>query len=303
MSGESLAFHERSTKGAVPVPLKASESGVSVALLLNERLPELATLCCGVKVTSTDTFDPAGMVNGNLTSVTANSELLLEAEETVTLPPLALSFAVRILFPPTATSPKASVAGVIVRVPLLPPPVPVPTSGTSSPGPQTKKLPPVSPCACGLKVAFSFTFCPPSRVKGNSAPLTENGLPVMTNFWMVTVQERLFVNSTGIVELSPTATFPNSRLAGLALKVSLVVPEPDNPTVSAPPNELVLNVTCPFCAPAAVGEKVTLSSRLSPAVSVNGKFHLESVNLLLFTLMLEMIMLELLLLSTSTRRV
>src|SRR5208283_3668976 len=90
MSGESLAFHERSTKGAVPVPLKASESGVSVALLLNERLPELATLCCGVKVTSTDTFDPAGMVNGNLTSVTANSELLLEGEET------AAGFALRL---------------------------------------------------------------------------------------------------------------------------------------------------------------------------------------------------------------
>ena len=63
----------------------------SVALLENDRVPDAAPLLCGVKATLTVMLCPAGIVNGNDIPCSANSELLLVAEETVTLLPLALS--------------------------------------------------------------------------------------------------------------------------------------------------------------------------------------------------------------------
>ena len=66
------------------------------------------------------------IVTGNDNPLSTNSELLLVAEETVTVAPLALSVPVWLLLLPTLTLPKAIVVGATVNVP---PAVPVPERG------------------------------------------------------------------------------------------------------------------------------------------------------------------------------
>ena len=90
-SEDVLAIQERLTKVTVPVPTKAQRVGESVASLANESVAEGFPLACGVKATLRDTSFPAGTVNGKVVSRTANCELLLETEEMVTLPPVALT--------------------------------------------------------------------------------------------------------------------------------------------------------------------------------------------------------------------
>jgi hypothetical protein len=60
------------------------------ALLTNKREPDTVTLLCGVKATLNDTPWPAPIVNGKEAPFKANWELLMAAEETVTLVPAAL---------------------------------------------------------------------------------------------------------------------------------------------------------------------------------------------------------------------
>ena len=60
------------------------------ALLTNKREPATAPLPCGAKATLKDTPCPAPIVNGNEAPCKTNWELLLVAEETVTLAPVAI---------------------------------------------------------------------------------------------------------------------------------------------------------------------------------------------------------------------
>lgn len=66
-------------------------------MVTNVALAEAVPLAWGVKVTVKGALWPAGMVNGNESPLRANSEVLVAAEETVTLEPVALSVAVRLL--------------------------------------------------------------------------------------------------------------------------------------------------------------------------------------------------------------
>ena len=54
-------------------------------------------LACGLKVTVNEALWPAAMVEGSEMPLRANSEVLVVAEETVTLEPVALSVAVKLL--------------------------------------------------------------------------------------------------------------------------------------------------------------------------------------------------------------
>jgi len=93
------------------VPVNASTTGVVEALLLKEMLPEAVPLLCGVNVTLTGALCPAASASGNETPLKLNSGLLVLADETVTLDPLALSVAVKLLFWPTVMLPKSNAAG------------------------------------------------------------------------------------------------------------------------------------------------------------------------------------------------
>jgi hypothetical protein len=138
------------------VPAKASEVEESAALLLKESAADVFPFFCGVNVTLSETPLPAGIVFGKTAPGRANCELLLDAEEIVTLPPTALKVAVCVAVVPTITLPKLSVAGATVNCTLAL--SPVPASGTFSDGPEKYELPPVRPVACGLKVAFNCTL-------------------------------------------------------------------------------------------------------------------------------------------------
>ena len=93
------------------MPVNASTSGVVEALLLKEIVPEAVPLLCGVNVTLTGALCPAASASGNETPLKLNSGLLVLADETVTLEPLALSVAVKLLFWPTVMLPKSNAAG------------------------------------------------------------------------------------------------------------------------------------------------------------------------------------------------
>jgi hypothetical protein len=121
-------------------------------------------------------------------------------------------------------------------------------------------------------------LCPPLKVKGNAGPLTENPVPVVCQAESFTFQERVLVRTTGSVELDPTDTWPNETLAGLAVKLSLVVPVPRMFNRSAGFEAVLVNVPTPGTHPATVGEKITLSETLCPAARFKGKLKLERLN-------------------------
>src|SRR5271155_1864381 len=141
-SGDVLAIQERLTTARVPVPIKAECVGESAASLANESVADGVPLFFGVKATLRDIPFPAGTVNGKGVSSTANCALLLETEEIVTLPPLALSSTVRFSVVPTATSPKLSVAGAMASCGSCGLLTPTPVNAIPSPAPAIKQLPP-----------------------------------------------------------------------------------------------------------------------------------------------------------------
>ena len=114
---------------ATPVPVSDSEMVESEALLANEIAPEAVPPLCGLKVTEYDALLPAGIVIGKLIPERTNSELLLPAEVTVTLLPLAVSVPLFVDVDPTLTFPKPTLLGDKLSEPCAPP---VPLSGTET---------------------------------------------------------------------------------------------------------------------------------------------------------------------------
>src|SRR5580700_4856102 len=299
-SEDVLAIQERLTKAAVPVPITVERVGESVASLANESVAEGFPLTCGVKATLSDTPLPTGTVNGKGVSRTANCELLLETEEMVTLPPLALSSTVRFSVVPTATSPKLSVAGVIASAGLE---VPMPVNGMLRVGPTTRELPAAGPTACGLKIKSNFTCCPGAKINGNVTPLTEKSLPSVFKPARVTFHGSVLVNTAGSFELVPTGTSPNATPRGLTVTPSRVTPIPAKPTVMTPLGMLLTKVIVPPTRPFAVGAKVTLTPRLSPGARTCGSVPCETLKLLLVALTSETVTFDRAWLVATTTRV
>jgi hypothetical protein len=95
-----LGLQERSTLccgGGVPLPVRASRAGESEASLAKDVLAVAVPLACGLNVTVNAALWPAAMVEGRERPLRANSEVLVVAEETVMLEPVALSVAVKLL--------------------------------------------------------------------------------------------------------------------------------------------------------------------------------------------------------------
>ena len=110
---------------ATPVPVNDSESLESDALLAKETVAEAAPLLCGLNVTEYEALLPAGIVIGNVIPERTNSELLLPADVTVTLLPVALRVPVLLDVDPTLMFPKLTLAGDKLSCPCA---VPVPTT-------------------------------------------------------------------------------------------------------------------------------------------------------------------------------
>ena len=151
------------------MPAMAPVAGEFGALLENERVPDAVPLPCGAKGNiNRDALPGAGLVSGNHAPCKANCELLLLAEETVTLAPLALSVVDTTPVVPTVTLPKFREPGSTMSWPdaVF---VPVPVKLMLTPGPKTKALPNVMPALWGAKVTFNVTLCPLPKSRGNSA--------------------------------------------------------------------------------------------------------------------------------------
>lgn len=110
-----LGLQERSTLycGATPTPESDSLTCESEALLTNFRFPESVPLWVGVKMTLASALWPAPMVSGKEVPEIVNCELLLLADEIVTLPPVAVSVEVCVVELPRFTLPKLNDPGVI----------------------------------------------------------------------------------------------------------------------------------------------------------------------------------------------
>jgi len=160
------------------VPVRDSTAGEFEALLANVALAEAVPVDCGVKVSVKKTFCPAGSVRGNAIPLTVNSELLENADETVTLAPLALSVPVLFWLVPTTTFPKSAVAGEAASCPWL---VAFPDKETTRFGSDAfdtaEMLPAAVPAEFGANVALNVMLSPEFKVSGKLSPLTLNPDP------------------------------------------------------------------------------------------------------------------------------
>jgi hypothetical protein len=269
-------------------PVTEASACESEALLAKVREPFTVPLLCGVKATLKDRLWPEASVSGKDTPCKINWELLLLAEDTVTLAPVALMVIGSVSVVPSFTLPKLTSVGARVKEPTVGfgvgvgaglgvPPPPVPERGTVSATLETYRLPPTVPADRGAKLTFNVTLCPELRVKGNEAPLTENPLPVVLALWRVRLKGRSFLSTTGTVELAPIATEPNGTVEGLAIRDTLVVPPPRTSSTKLAFAALLENWMVPTVNP-AVAVKLTFKSTLCPAARTSGRPGLETVN-------------------------
>ena len=89
--------------------MSASATGEFAALLLKAIFPYAVPLIFGANLIENDTRCPAEIVKGNFRPLRPNSVLLEVAPVTVTLAPVALNEAPRLLAVPTTTVPKFKV--------------------------------------------------------------------------------------------------------------------------------------------------------------------------------------------------
>ena len=99
----------------MPVPFSAMTVGEFVALLVKDRVPEVAPLELGVNVTVNEADEPAPIVTGSEIPDRVNSLFVMLADETVTAAPVAVRVPLREELDPTATFPKFIVTGDAVN--------------------------------------------------------------------------------------------------------------------------------------------------------------------------------------------
>jgi hypothetical protein len=90
-----------------------SAVGEPGVLVTKDTVAEAPPLALGVNVRVNDAVPPAGIVSGSEGPLSANTELLAEADVTVTLEPAAPSVAGRVMLVPTATLPKLKLPGLM----------------------------------------------------------------------------------------------------------------------------------------------------------------------------------------------
>src|SRR5277367_974171 len=173
-----LGFQDKLTCGAVPVPDKDAVAWEFEALLNSESVPENCPAACGAKATLTCTLCPDGMTMGKVAPGKENSPLLLEADETVTGPPVAVSVDCSVVFSPIITLPNCKLLGPTDNWPTVEA-APAPSTGTFSVGPETNSPPPTTAVLWGVKVTFTVMLLPAAKLIGNPGPVTDSPLPTV----------------------------------------------------------------------------------------------------------------------------
>jgi hypothetical protein len=210
------------------------------------------------------------MVSGSEGPLSANSELLSEAEVTVTLEPAAVSVAGRLLLAPTTTLPKLKPPGLMENWPAA---VPLPDREIDGVAPDAFDasviLPVFEPADCGAKVTLKVKACPAERVNGKLIPVMVKSVPVKFACETVTLAPPEFVRVAVCVRLLPTCTLP--KLTEFATRVPEVTPVPERgiENVGVEPLSVIARFT--VLLPADWGAKATLKDLLCPGFSVKGK--------------------------------
>ena len=271
-----LGDHESSTEcgcaAAAPVPVTASVIGELDALVPNETLAVAAPLDCGLNVRVNDAVPPEAMVTGKGGPINPNSPLLIAAVLTVTLPPVALRVADKLLLEPTATLPKPKEVGLTLSVPAD---APVPDSamdGEDDASEVRVMLPLAAPDVVGVNVTLNVKLWPAVRVSGMLSPFIPNCELVEVALEIVTLDPPEFFKVAVCVPVLPTCTVP--KLTALALRVPDVAPEPVSGIVNVEAGLLVVTARFTLLLTADWGVKTTLKEMLLPAATVTGKVRL-----------------------------
>ncbi len=266
----------------MPDPLTASAAGVFEALLAKLRVPDAAPEADGLNVAVNEAVLPALIVNGSVTPLTENSELVVPIEETVTLAPVAVSVPDWLWVKPTTTFPKFMVVGVTASWPGV---APVPERLTDREGFEPLEAmanePVADPFAVGAKVTLNVTVWPGLKVAGGLTPLILNPVPLGVIEEIVRALPPEFERTSDRVLVEPVATLPKVRLAGLALIVPGVTAVPDSARLNGELEPSLTMARVPVALPAAEGANFTEMVALWLAFRVVGKVRPLMVNALL----------------------
>ncbi len=135
----------------------------------------------------------------------------------------------------------------------------------------TVRLPLAAPLALGLKVTVNEVLWPAERVRGKDRPLRLNPAPVAVAAEIVRLDPPELVSVSDRLEFPPVCTVPNTRLAGLGVRVPAVTPVPDSGILRLGFDPLEVTLIEPVAAPLVVGAKRTLNEALWPAGRVRGR--------------------------------
>ena len=198
---------------AWPLPLTGSLIVETEALLPKDKLPDTVPLTSGEKVTVKGTLCPAAIVTGSERPPIVNWELFEDAEDTVTLAPVAVRTPLWFELEPTVTVPNDTDAGDAASCPtvLVPEPERATERLESVALEEIVNAPLAVPTEFAVKPTLRVRLCPAAKVCGLK-PLTVKPVPLTAACVTPTLDPPVFVTVTDCVWLLPTEMLPKFRL-------------------------------------------------------------------------------------------
>lgn len=159
--------------------------------------------------------------------------------------------------------PNAKLAGFATKSPCA---APVPDKGMLKlefdPSEVITTLPLAAPVALGLKTTVNDVLSPALKVRGKLSPLRLKPLPLAAAAEIVRLVPPLLVNVSDKLELLPTCTVPNARLAGFADSVPGITPVPERGILSVEFDAFERMLSDPLTVPALPGAKTAVKVAL-----------------------------------------
>jgi hypothetical protein len=131
----------------------------------------------------------------------------------------------------------------------------------------------IPPVARGDSDTLKLTLCPGVSVSGKFNVPKLNPVPVSVACDTVTLVPPELVNDSERVRVVPVTTFPNPRLAGLAVSCPGETPAPVRAMLSWGFEASLVSARLPLAVPVDCGRKLTLNVVLWPAARFIGRFR------------------------------
>jgi len=200
----------------VAVPLNITCCGLPAALSVNEIAPVRIPLELGVNMTRMEQLALTARLAPHVLVWAKSPEAAMLVIESAAVPLLDKVTACEVLVVPTAWLANAKLVGDILTTGSAATAVPVTeiVPGLLLALLTTEIVPDCAPAAVGEKVTVSVDDCPEPRVTGKLTPLVWNKLLLLLICEIVTLALPVLFKTAVAVELPPTETVPNERLAG-----------------------------------------------------------------------------------------